>query len=162
MLSGCRLPVSDGLQLHMLPLPLRWKAGTLMPDEPMIPLRLIPPARRRGGVITVAMPSRDRAAKMVDSLRSLLDTANQPDQVEILVAHDEDDQETAEVARALNVNMVWQSPVRYGYARSAHYWAYLLNESTGEWVLPTWSDDAIMKTPGWDDMLRAQPAGSVA
>jgi predicted O-methyltransferase YrrM len=130
--------------------------------EPMIPLRLIPPAHRRGGVITVAMPSRNRTVKMVASLRSLLDTAKRPDQIEILVAHDEDDQETAEVARALNVNMIWQSPYRYGYAGSAHYWAYLLNESTGEWLLPTWSDDAIMKTPGWDDMLRAQPAGSVA
>lgn len=130
--------------------------------EPMIPLRLTPPARRRSGVITVAMPSRDRTVKMVASLRSILDTATQPDQIEILVAHDSDDQDTAEVARALNVNMIWQSPFRYGYARSAHYWAYLLNESTGEWVLPTWSDDAIMKTPGWDDILRAQPAGSIA
>lgn len=127
----------------------------------MIPLRLLSPARRRGGVISVTVPSRGRVTKLAASIRSLLDTAKHPEMVEILVAHDPDDQETADAALELGAHAIWEAPERYGYARSAHYWAELLNESTGEWLLVTWSDDAIMKTHGWDDMLRAQPPGSI-
>jgi predicted O-methyltransferase YrrM len=130
--------------------------------EPMIPLRLIPPAHRRSGVISVTVPSRGREAKLADSLRSLLQTAHRPDLIEILVAYDPDDPDTKKVAVLMNADVIWEAPERYGYARSGHYWAELLNRSTGEWVLPTWSDDAIMKSPNWDDMLRAQPPGSIA
>src|SRR5690242_7432251 len=128
----------------------------------MIPLRLIAPARRRSGVISVTIPSRKRITKLEASLQSLVVTAKRPELIEILVAHDPDDLETGLSAALMNADVVWEAPERYGYAGSARYWAYLLNQSTGEWVLPTWSDDATMKTPGWDDMLRAQPAGSIA
>jgi hypothetical protein len=82
--------------------------------------------------------------------------------VEILVAHDPDDPKTADTAYLMNADVIWEAPERYGYARSAHYWAALIERATGEWFLPTWSDDAIMKTQGWDDMLRAQPPGGIA
>ena len=133
-----------------------------MSDEPMIPLRLLPPARRRSGVISVTVPSRFRAIKLAASIRSLRETAKHPDMLEILVAYDPDNPGTGHAARDLGADVIWEAPERYGYARSAHYWAELLNRSTGEWTLPTWSDDAKMVTPGWDDKLRAQPAGSVA
>lgn len=129
--------------------------------EPMIPLRLLPPARRRSGVISVTVPSRRRTAKLETSLRSLILTANRPDLIELLVAHDPDDQETSLTAFMMNADVIWEAPERYGYARSARYWAALLERATGEWFLPTWSDDAVMETEGWDDRLRAQPAGSV-
>lgn len=129
----------------------------------MIPLRLRPPAQRRGGVISVTVPSRLRAIKLAASVRSLRDTANHPELLEILVAHDPDDPGTGHAsALDLCADVVWEAPERYGYARSAHYWAELMNRSTGEWIMATWSDDAIMKTRGWDDMIRAQPPGSIA
>lgn len=131
-------------------------------NEPMIPLRLLPPAQRRGGVISVTVPSRDRAAKLTASIASLRDTAKHPELIEILVAHDPDDLDTAAVAFQSHADVIWRAPERYGYARSAHYWAELVSQSTGEWVLPTWSDDATMITPGWDDLLRAQPSGTIA
>ena len=137
-------------------------AEVTVTDEPMIPLRLLPPARRRGGVISVTVPSRGRTGKLTASIQSLLTTAKRPDLIEVLVAHDPDDRDTAVTAFTMNADVIWEAPQRYGYARSGHYWAALLERSTGEWILPTWSDDAIMKTPGWDDMLRVQPAGSVA
>jgi len=135
-----------------------------MPDaqEPMIPLRLLPPAQRRRGVISVTVPSRGRTAKLTASLKSLLGTAKHPDLIEVLVAFDRDDLDTAAAAFQMNADVIWQAPERYGYARSAHYWAELANRTTGEWVLPTWSDDATMQTEGWDDLLRAQRPGTVA
>lgn len=132
-----------------------------MTPEPMIPLRLLPPARRRSGIISVTVPSRKRTAKLEASIHSLVTTANRPESLQILVAHDPDDQETALAAHILNADVIWEAPERYGYVRSAHYWAELMNRSYGEWVMATWSDDAIMKSPGWDDMIRAQPAGSI-
>lgn len=131
-------------------------------QEPMIPLRLLPPARRRSGVISVTVPSRGRAAKLTASIESLRETANHPELIEVLVAHDPDDLDTAAVAFQLHADKIWRAPERYGYARSAYYWAELASLSTGEWVLPTWSDDATMITEGWDDLLRAQPPGTVA
>jgi predicted O-methyltransferase YrrM len=128
----------------------------------MIPLRLLPPARRRSGVISVTVPSRGRVIKLSDSIRSLRDTADRPELLEILVAYDPDNPGTGHAARDLGADVIWEAPERYGYARSAHYWAELMNRSSGEWILATWSDDAIMKTTGWDDKLRAQPAGSIA
>lgn len=133
-----------------------------MIGEPMISLRLTPPGRRRRGVISVTVPSRGRAAKLTASMQSLLNTAKRPDLIEFLVAHDPDDPATVVAAFGMNADVIWEAPERYGYARSAHYWAALLEKSTGEWVLPTWSDDALMKTGGWDDLLRAQIPGSVA
>ena len=51
-------------------------------NEPMIPLRLLPPARCRRGVISVTVPSRGRAAKLTKSIDSLRDTAKHPELVE--------------------------------------------------------------------------------
>lgn len=133
-----------------------------MTDEPMIPLRLPPPASRRPGVISACVPSRNRTAKLTASIASLRDTAAHPELLEILVAHDPDDPETAAAAHQAKADVIWQAPERYGYARSGNYWAALLERAAGEWLLPTWSDDGLMRTQGWDDLLRAQPAGSVA
>lgn len=128
----------------------------------MIPLQLRPAAERLPRVISVTVPSRHRTAQLASSVASLRDLAASPLLVEVLVAHDPDDPQTGEAARALHADVVWQAPERYGYAGSARYWAALLEMASGEWCLPTWSDDAVMTTPGWDDLLRAQPAGSIA
>jgi predicted O-methyltransferase YrrM len=132
------------------------------PQEPMIPLRLLPPAQRRRGVISVTVPSRGRVAKLAASIASLRDTAKHPELIEVLVAYDPDDLDTAAVAFQLHADVIWRAPERYGYARSARYWAELASRSTGDWVLLTWSDDATMITEGWDELLRAQRPGTVA
>lgn len=131
-------------------------------SDPMIPLRLCPPARRRPGVISACLPSRGRTAGLIASVRSLRETAAHPELLEILVAYDPDDRGTGALAEALEADVTWRAPERYGYAHVARYWAALLEWATGEWLLPTWTDDVIMKTEGWDDILRGQPAGSIA
>lgn len=128
----------------------------------MIPLRLISPSGRRPGVISACVPSRCREAKLGASVASLREHAARPGLLEILVAHDPDDPLTAVIAGRFGADVIWEAPERYGYGRSAHYWAALLELASGEWLLPTWSDDGLMKTPGWDDLLRSCPAGSIA
>jgi hypothetical protein len=116
---------------------------------------------RRPGVISVTLPSRRRPEMLAASVASLRERAARPELLEILVAHDPDDQQTAQTARALDADVVWAAPERYGYAGLAHYYAGLLDQATGEWCLPTWGDDGLMQTQDWDSIVRAQPACSV-
>ena len=118
-----------------------------------------PPSR----VISACLPSRGRTAGLLASVKSLRETAAHPELLEILVAYDPDDLAgTGVLAETLEADVTWRAPERYGFAGQARYYAVLLEWATGEWLLPTWSDNAVMKTEGWDDLLRAQPAGSVA
>jgi len=127
----------------------------------MLPLSVRPAAERRPGVIAVTLPSRRRREMLTASVASLRDTAARPDLLEFLVAYDPDDEETPQTAADLGLDVAWQAPERYGYHGLANYYAALVSQVTGEWCLPTWGDDALMQTPGWDDIVRAQPRCSV-
>jgi hypothetical protein len=127
----------------------------------MIPLAVRSSAGRRPGVIAVTLPSRRRREMLTASVTSLRETAARPDLLEFLVAYDPDDEETPVTARDLDLDVAWQAPERYGYYGLANYYAALVDRVTGEWCLPTWGDDALMQTPGWDDIIRAQPPCSI-
>lgn len=127
----------------------------------MIPITVKPPAQRRSGVISVLLPSRHRPEMLTASIGSLHARAARPDLLEILIAHDPDDPGTADTARQLGADVVWQAPERYGYAGGARYYAALIEHATGEWCLPTWGDDGLMLTDCWDDIVRTQPVPSV-
>jgi hypothetical protein len=128
----------------------------------MIPLQLCPPHGRREGVISVLIPSRGRPSMLILAVKSLRNTAAHPELLEILIAYDPDDIATRSAADALSADVSWEAPERYGYAHFSRYCAELLGWATGEWLLPAWTDDVIMQVKGWDDLLRAQPAGSIA
>jgi hypothetical protein len=121
----------------------------------VIPLRVRPAGERRPGVISVTLPSRRRPRMLAASVMSLRGCAVEPDLLEFLVACDPDDPGTGRLARRLGA-AVWQAPQRFGYAESARYYAALLERASGEWCLPTWGDDGLMRTPGWDAIVRAQ------
>lgn len=127
----------------------------------MLPLTVTDSVSRRPGVISVTLPSRNRPRMLAASVASLRDTAARPDLLEFLVAYDPDDEQTAPAARFLNFDVIWQAPERYGYPALARYYAELVSRATGEWCLPTWGDDGLMQTAGWDEIVRAQPPGSV-
>jgi hypothetical protein len=118
-------------------------------------------AARVPGMISVCLPSRRRPGMLAASVTSLREHAARPDLVEVLVAYDPDDAGTRAAALAVGADVVWQAPERYGYARSAHYYAALIEQASGEWLLPTWGDDGLMQTPGWDEIVRAQEPGTV-
>lgn len=126
----------------------------------MIALDLVPRDARFPDVISVVMASRRRSRMLTTSVQSLRSTADRPSLLEIFVAYDPDDIETGITAVELGCH-VWQAPERYGYAMGAHYYAALMNETHGEWILPSWGDDGIMLTQGWDSIVRAQQKPSV-
>jgi hypothetical protein len=127
---------------------------------PMLPLHMRPLAERIPGLISVTLPSRHRPDMLTASVHSLRTTARRPDLIEVLVAHDPDDPGTATTAMSVGARS-WQAPTRFGYAGSARYYAALLSQAHGEWLLPTWGDDGLMVTEGWDEIVRAQPPGTI-
>ncbi len=104
-------------------------------------------------MITALLPSRGRPEALAASIQSLRKKALRPDQVEILVAADPDDQATATTAFGLGCPC-WIAPVRYGYSRLNLYFDELTKLAGGEWLM-LWNDDARMETFGWDAVVAA-------
>jgi hypothetical protein len=127
----------------------------------MIPVDVYAAEHRTAGLISVILASRRRETMLRASMASLFDTASRPDLVEVLVAHDPDDPHTADVARECGARWTWCAPERYGYKHGARYYAHLIEHVKGEWCLPSWGDDGIMLTQGWDDIVRAALVPSV-
>ena len=111
-------------------------------------------------MISLLCPTRGRAASLVVSVNGLLDLADTPSEVEVLVATDPDDTGIyvgGDYGDGGKV-WVWQAPERYGYARLHEYYNALASIASGEWLM-IWNDDARMITPGWDTVIAAQPPG---
>lgn len=104
-------------------------------------------------MISVLLPSRGRPELLARSVASLRDNAARPP--EILVAADDDDPVTVQLARTLDMITVVCSPV--GYARLHEYYAVLAARATGDWLL-VWNDDATMMTMHWDIAIEKLPA----
>lgn len=105
-------------------------------------------------LISALTPSRGRPASLRRAVTSLLDTADNPDQVEVLIALDPDD-DTAPAAAGLAAFPAvrfWTAPERYGYHGLHRYCEHLAATATGKWLL-LWNDDAVMQTRGWDTII---------
>lgn len=114
-------------------------------------------------MISVLLPTRKRVVMLEKSLASLLDRARCPDQIEILIAYDDDDaQSQTYFATEAWQRFVGRWPVthrsfevpRWGYRQLHRYINMLAEASHGEWIF-FWSDDPIMETSNWDDHVRA-------
>lgn len=107
-------------------------------------------------MISVLLPSRGRAAELMASIDNILGTADDPGQVEILIAADSDDAETLALPSAWDYKpervSMWCAPERFGYARLHEYFNFLAGEATGDWLM-MWNDDAEMITRGWDSVI---------
>lgn len=112
--------------------------------------------------ISVILPTRGRSnGALQKSLKSLLDNANDPSTVEIMLGIDEDDQESIDWINKEAGDFV--SPYGcgckakmfkpLGYSKLNVYVNLLCHASTGEWLF-LWNDDALMQTKGWDDVVR--------
>jgi hypothetical protein len=103
-------------------------------------------------VISVLCPSRERPELLKRSVESLRDTARSS--FELLVAADHDDRATASAADGMGALVLVME--RAGYDRLHEYYAALAEMSTGDWLL-VWNDDAVMQTPGWDQIIENVP-----
>jgi hypothetical protein len=106
-------------------------------------------------LISVLLPSRGRPKPLIESIGSLLDLADRPGTVQVLVAADPDDAGTREVDLPWQAS-IWTAPERYGYPRLHEYVNRLAEQADGEWLM-LWNDDARILTHGWDTLVHDQP-----
>lgn len=107
--------------------------------------------------ISVKMATRGRPELALESMKSCIETADDPSGIEFLVAVDDDDQATIDYVNNTMVPYFEEADVdfqcfvqpRLGYARLNVYDNQLATESRGRWLL-TWNDDARMESKGWD------------
>jgi hypothetical protein len=81
--------------------------------------------------------------------------------VEIVTAHDDDDQASQEYfhsKRWLSLIDQYQSTAQtlccpqWGYSKLNHYYTTMALQAKGQWLM-IWNDDAVMLTNGWDQHL---------
>lgn len=113
--------------------------------------------------ISVMLPTRQRTDLVKRSLESLSKTAHNPTDLEILIAYDNDDQESQSFFSSdqwtqwlteHNLEARTFAVSRWGYRNLHEYYNYLASQSHGSWLF-MWNDDAVMETPGWDSHVRA-------
>jgi hypothetical protein len=113
--------------------------------------------------ISVTFCSRGRPGSLEESVTTLLDHAEDYENVEILVAMDPDDpcreQATCNVTELPNVQ-VFTAPHRWGYQGLHEYLNWLSPKATGIWQM-WWNDDARMKTHGWDTAVLGHPREAI-
>ena len=110
--------------------------------------------------ISILLPTRKRTEAVIKSVGSLLSTAKDPSQIEILVAYDDDDDESKEffsttwhpfVEQCSTTTKVFESE-RHGYLRLYKYVNMLGTQASGDWIM-FWNDDALMLTDNWDEEI---------
>jgi hypothetical protein len=110
--------------------------------------------------ISVLLPTRGRTDMLKRSLLSLFDLAQNPTDIELLLAFDTDDKESLTWCqknifpeleqRGVDAIVVEFTPL--GYLRLHEYLNALAGLANGNWLM-FWNDDAVMKTPGWDQRI---------
>lgn len=108
-------------------------------------------------MISVLLPSRGRPKALTESIGSLLDLADRPGGIEILIGADPDDEPTQQAVLPWQAR-IWTAPERYGYPQLHEYVNRLAEQADGDWLM-LWNDDARMLTPGWDTVVGEQQPG---
>lgn len=112
-------------------------------------------------LVTVMLPTRNRTQLTHRSVKSLLDLADNPSQVEISIAYDDDDSVSKEFFSSPNwENFLKEYPAplqvhctpSWGYIELHNYYNLMADQARGEWLL-LWNDDAVMLKQGWDTIL---------
>ena len=110
--------------------------------------------------ISILLPTRKRTEAVIKSVGSLLANAKNPADIEILIAYDDDDNESREffsttwhpfLAQAGAQTKVFETE-RFGYLRLYKYVNFLAEQATGDWIM-FWNDDALMLTENWDEFI---------
>ena len=130
-------------------------------EKPQSPATMSLPKQNPNIDISVLLPVRGRPIPMEQCLRTLIDTATEPERIEVLIAFDDDDTDTIDyfvdvIAPYLDAKGVTYSAMQFkrlGYIRLNEYLNELANHSTGQWIF-FWNDDAVMTTAAWDDVIR--------
>jgi len=110
--------------------------------------------------ISILLPTRKRTQAIINSIGSLLANAADTSRIEILIAYDNDDEESKEffqeiwhgyLAQTKATTKVFETE-RFGYLRLYKYVNFLASQASGDWIM-FWNDDALMLTENWDDEI---------
>lgn len=110
--------------------------------------------------LSVLLPTRGRTEMLKTSLLSLANLANNPQTIEMLLAFDNDDQDSYKYCQENILPELDRCGITYkclgferlGYIRLNEYINALAKAAQGRWLM-FWGDDAIMETQGWDDRI---------
>lgn len=110
--------------------------------------------------ISILLPTRGRTQSLKKSLDSLLDLCADPNQLELLLAFDDDDLASAHWFQeniipevdSMGVGYTSWTFERLGYSRLNQYVNFLAGRARGKWLM-FWNDDAVMETQSWDQLI---------
>ena len=110
--------------------------------------------------ISILLPVRGRPEPLEKCLHTLIDSAKNPERIEVLIAFDDDDTDTinyfveniAPYLDDLDVRYSAMQFKRLGYIRLNEYLNELARHSHGAWMF-FWNDDAVMTTQDWDQVI---------
>jgi len=113
--------------------------------------------------ISILLPTRKRVDTIIKSVGSLLSNAKDPSSIEILIAYDDDDDQSREffsttwypfLEQVGTQTKVFETE-RFGYLRLYKYVNFLGEQASGDWIM-FWNDDALMLTENWDEQIIRQ------
>ena len=99
--------------------------------------------------ISVSLPTRKRVSMLKESIESLVSNCNNYDDIEILLALDEDDSDTISFVKTLS----YPISIKIIITQRVGYYNELCKISTGTPVF-LWNDDALMISKYWDKIVR--------
>ena len=107
------------------------------------------------------LPTRGNPNDLLKNLKSLIIKSSENEDWEVLIAMDDDDEESISIISQIDelfkphdfCNYVVMIMERQGYANLQNYYNKLANISHGE-LLVLWNDDVVMNSPNWDYLLR--------
>ena len=112
--------------------------------------------------ISVLLPSRGRTEVLKKSIETLINTASNPQRLEILFGLDDDQPEIQEYIKTDIADILKEKKIEakanvfkpLGYENLHVYINTLAGNATGEWLF-FWNDDCLMVSEGWDDVIES-------
>jgi glycosyltransferase involved in cell wall biosynthesis len=102
---------------------------------------------------SLILPSRGRPQLLRGLLESIKETTARLERLEVLVAVDDDDEETLAVARGVEYPWVYFRVCRRSSNFSRDYYSWLATLSQGRFIMAL-NDDCSLLTTDWDDVAR--------
>lgn len=106
-------------------------------------------------MISIILPTRNRLKLFTESVESLLSNVSSFDNIEILVAMDDDDVETISEIQKFIKNKTYIKLflfTRKHYHGLHEYINFLANKASGKFIM-IWNDDCLMETKDWDKYI---------
>ena len=108
--------------------------------------------------LSILCPTRRRYERLVQSLDTLFDKSSGDNELELLLAFDDDDLSTRDKCKKYidenfkDVETKYSITERYSYVHLNKYINDLCAIATGDWLV-FWSDDVLMETQDWDKII---------